>query len=248
MKKIVAKFLIGVSLLSISNADFIGGEVGFAGWSTKLSGDIKKGADSLDFEKDLGFGDSKANSFAWAYIDHPVPLLPNLKIQKTNWSDSGEGLITAKIFDNKTINGRVKTDLTLDQLDIIPYWRLLDNWINFDLGLNFKLIDGNIKIDSDSQDVDTDFKAVVPMGYAKVRFDMPFTGLSIEADVSYISYSGSSFSDIKGGLVYQLSLAPLLAIGATVGYRQENLTLDDVDGIYGKIDIKGPYFGAFVHF
>jgi len=249
MRRIFVTVLLSLCLVSFLLADTIGGEVGFAGWSTKLSGDIKKGTDSFDFKKDLGFGDKKTNSFLWAYIDHPVPILPNIKIISTNWSDSGIGRLTSvKKFDNKDINGSIKTDIKLDQIDIIPYWRILDNWVNFDLGFNLKLIDGNIKIDSDLQDADVNFKAVIPMGYAKLKFNMPLTGLSVEADINYISYDGNKISDIKGGLVYQLKISPVLLVGATVGYRVENVTIDDIDDIYGKVDIKGLYFGAFIHF
>jgi outer membrane protein len=254
MKKFY-KIIVALSMLvNISYADTIGGEIGYASWGTKLSGTIKKNGDTIDLEKDLGYGHSTTNYFIWGYIDHPLPLLPNLKIQKTSWNDSSRGTVTKSInFANQTFtyNTIVDSKIKLDQIDIIPYWRLLDNWINFDLGINLKVIDGNVYIVDTANPAhyaDENFNAVVPMGYAKVRFDMPFTGLSIESDVNYISYNGSSFSDIKAGITYQQNIAPLIDIGATIGYRKENITLDDVDGLYSDIDIKGVYFGAFIHF
>jgi hypothetical protein len=74
--------------------------------------------------------------------------------------------------------------------------------------------------------------------------DLPFTGLSVEADLSKVSFRGNSISDIKAGIVYESSFG----LGATLGLRKENLVIDDIDGTYGTIDIEGVYAGLFYHF
>ncbi|MCI0500548.1 MAG: TIGR04219 family outer membrane beta-barrel protein, partial [Epsilonproteobacteria bacterium] len=135
---------------------------------------------------------------------------------------------------------------TLKQTDIIPYWRILDNWVNFDIGVNIRNIAGNIKIDSTSENkhADEDFSVILPMAYAKARFDLPFSGLSIEADGSYIGFNGNSITDIKGGVVYETPFG----LGATLGYRKQNMTLDDIDSTYCNTNTKGIYGGVFIHF
>ena len=148
-------------------------------------------------------------------------------------------------FDGTTYNGSIKSELTLDQTDIIAYWRILDNWINVDIGFNIKTINGNIKLEATgSTTTDKDFSATIPMLYAKGRFDLPFTGLSAEADISYISYSGNKFTDFKAGVVYQTSFG----LGATAGVRTENLKIDDIDDFSSDLTISGAYIGAFYHF
>ena len=247
MKRLLLSATVALTLATAVNADFIGAEVGYAAWGTKLTGDIQKGVGSLDFENDLGYGSRNTNGFMWAYIDHPLPFLPNLKIQKTNFSDSASGTITANItFDGKNYSASdsVTSSITLDQIDVIPYWRILDNWVNLDIGLNIKLIDGQIQVDSSTEHANEDFSVILPMLYTKARFDLPFSGLSVEADISYVGYSGNKFSDIKAGIVYETSYG----LGATLGYRQQNITLDDIDNIYGELNIKGPYAGLFYHF
>ena len=246
MKKIILS-TVCASLLAVSaQADFIGAEAGMAIWGAKTSGSIKgsvSGESNIDMENDFGYGSRTANSFIWAYIDHPVPLLPNIKIQQTNFTDDGSknNSIT---FDGTTYNGNVKSELTLDQTDIIAYWRLLDNWVNFDLGFNIKTIDGNVKINATgSQETNKAFKATVPMLYAKARFDLPFSGLSAEADMSTISYSGNKFTDVKAGLVYQTSFG----LGANIGIRTESLKIDDIDDFNSNLTISGAYFGVFYH-
>jgi outer membrane protein len=245
MKRLLLSCVAASMLATVSSADMLGFEAGYAAWAPSLTGDIKNGGNKVDFEKDLGYGDSEANSFFWAYFDHPIPLLPNIKIQQTNYSDSATGTATLNTtFAGKNISSATTYDseLTLNQTDIIPYWRILDNWVNFDIGFNLKSIDGNIKIKQAS--VDQDFSAVIPLLYAKARFDMPFTGFSIEADMSYLNLAGNKISDMKAGLVYQ----SVFGLGATIGIRKENVTLDDIDDISGTLDINGVYAGLFYHF
>jgi outer membrane protein len=248
MKKIILSSVCA-SLLAISaQADFLGAEAGVATWSSSLSGDMSSTGDlSIDVEKDLGYGSKATNSFFWAYLDHPVPLLPNIKIQHTNYTDSASNIISRDVtFDGKVYNlsSNVSSEITLDQTDLIAYWRILDNWVNLDLGINIKTIDGNIKLASATENTDKDFKATIPMLYAKGRFDLPFTGLSAEADLSYISYSGNKFTDFKAGVVYETSFG----LGATAGVRTENIVIDDIDDINADLTISGGYLGVFYHF
>lgn len=247
MKKLLLSSAASLVFTTTMQADFIGAEVGYASWSTNLTGNIQKGVGSLDFENDLGYGNRKTNNFIWAYIDHPLPFLPNLKIQKTNFADTASGTISNSVtFSGKnfSVSDSVNSSITLDQIDVIPYWRILDNWVNFDIGLNIKAIDGNIQINSATQHANEDFSVVLPMLYTKARFDLPLTGLSVEADMSYVGYSGNKFSDIKAGIVYETTIG----LGGTIGYRDQSITLDDIDDIYGKLNIKGAYIGLFYHF
>jgi len=241
--KIILSTLLLGSLSAVS-ADMLGAEAGYAMWKPSLSGTIEGGTSgNINMEDDLGFS-SSTNSFFWAYVDHPVPLLPNIKIQQTNYTtDASENKSIS--FLGTAYNVGSKTDFTLDQTDIIAYWRLLDNWVNFDLGINIKNVKGNIKMTSVGiTPTDKDFNIAVPMIYAKARFDLPFSGLSVEADMSKVSYSGNSLSDMKAAIVYESSLG----LGATLGLRNESLVLDDIDDINADIEISGMYAGLFYHF
>ncbi len=248
MKKIILSAAAALLMVTSANADFIGAEAGYAAWSSNLSGSIKggdAGDANIGLQDDLGFGSNESNSFFWAYIDHPLPLIPNLKIQKTTFSDTSSKNANVT-FDSKNYTGTVSTELTLDQIDLITYYRILDNWVNLDLGFNFKVIDGNIKLSNGgaTTNTDKDFSAIIPMLYAKARFDLPFSGLSVEADTSYIGLNGSSFTDMKAGVVYETSYG----LGVTAGYRMQNVTIDDIDNTNTDLDIKGIYAGLFYHF
>ena len=250
MKK-VKSLLLGVigalALNTSATADFLGAEAGYVVWNPSLTGTIRKGSDNVDFEKDLGYGSSEANSFMWAYIDHPIPLLPNAKIQKTIYSDKADGTIDKTFtFANKTmsVTDKASSEFVLNQLDMIAYWRILDNWVNFDIGVNIKSIDGQVKIETTTETINESFDVIVPMLYSKARFDLPFSGFSVESDISYVSYAGTKFTDLKVGVVYETSYG----LGATAGVRKQSLVLDDIDEIYGDIVIDGMYAGVFYHF
>ncbi len=249
MKKILLSSMVAISLASSVHADFLGVEAGVATWSTSLSGTIQgtnSGDTSINLEDNLGYGDNSINNnYYWVYFDHPVPMLPNIKIQQTNYT-TGTTKSTNITYGSKNYTGPVASSLTLDQTDFIGYYRILDNWVNLDLGINIKYISGEIKFSDSTATIDTNqaISLYIPMLYAKAKFDLPFTGLSTEIDASYIGYDGSSLTDYKAGIVYETSSG----LGVTAGYRAENLTLDDIDNTNTNIDIDGMYLGVFYHF
>ena len=245
MKKNILLLSLATCLAISANADTLGLEIGAAYWNAQTSGNVEYKGSSIDLEKDLGYGDLNTN-FIWASFEHPIPLIPNLKIQHTQIDDSSSNS-TSVTFDNKIYTGTVSSSIKLNQTDFILYYELLDNWVNFDLGINGKYLDGSVNM-SDSvggtASSTKDLTYIVPMAYAKVKFDLPFSGLSVESDLSYISYSGSKFYDFKGGVNYLTSFG----LGATVGYRTEKIQLDDVSNVYSDIEISGAYAGLYYHF
>ena len=173
-------------------------------------------------------------------------MIPNIKIQHTKVEDSSSK-ISNVTFDNKNFSGTINSNIQFNQTDFIAYYELLDNWVNFDLGINAKYLDASVSI-SDNNGINSaskkDIDYIVPMLYAKARFDLPFNGLSLETDLSYITYEDSEFYDLKGGLLYETSFG----LGGTLGYRAEKLQLDDISDVSSNIEIKGAYAGLYYHF
>lgn len=244
-KKIVLLSLSAIFALS-SNADTIGFEAGAAYWGAKTSGNIEYKGDSIDLEKDLGYGDTNTN-FMWASFEHPVPIIPNLKIQHTTVDEDSTSTLSRNFeFDGTTYNAStlVNSTIQLNQTDFILYYELLDNWVNFDFGINGKYLDTKVAISDSTNSSSKSLSYVIPMVYAKAKFDLPLSGLSVESDISYIGYDSSKFYDLKGGVSYETSFG----LGATVGYRYEKLELDDISDVYSDIEISGIYGGLFYHF
>ena len=248
MKKLLTtvSVLTAISLTSV-HADFIGFEVGAGYWNAKTSGNFQKGTTKIDLEDDLNYGGSNGTNTFYAVFEHPVPLIPNIKIQQTNLTDSSQSTLSKAInFNNENfvINSDVQTSIKLNQTDFIIYYEILDNWVNLDLGLNVKYIDASVELNSITTNATDDFSVYIPMLYGKAQFDLPFSGLSAETELSYIGYSGNSFYDAKVALQYEYSLG----FGAELGYREIKLKLDDLDNFNSDIKFSGAYVSVFYHF
>ena len=239
MKKILTLTMI---LSSLSIADFIGGELNVGYYSHSPSGTASYDGDIIDMKKDFKLED-ESDLFLKAYIEHPLPIIPNIKVAYTSFSHKGTGTVSDSfIWGNQSfkINDRLESNFDLDIYDIALYYEILDNWLNADVGINIKYIDGFIGASSTTIDESSKFQLPIPMLYAKAKFDIPTTDLSFQVEGNYVSYDGHTLYDVEAGARYTF----MLGLGIEAGYKALNLTIDDIDdtsfdadfsGIYGKL-------------
>ncbi len=224
-------------------ADVVGLGASVSYWDSDLSGTAATNNSTVDVENDLNLS-SDSNANLNAYIEHPVPLLPNVRINYTKIEQSGRGQLSPEGFDLIGGGVEVQSDLDLDQLDITLYYELLDNWVNLDAGITARDMDGELVVrDRNSPAVSrSEVDAVVPMGYLAARFDLPFTGVSVGAEGNAISYSGDSVYDLNAYGQYEISLLRLRA-----GYREMSIDYED-DNDKLDVEIGGPFISAGVIF
>ena len=79
--------------------------------------------DVVDVENDLDL-ESDTNANLSAYLEHPVPVLPNVRLNYTRIEQSGSGEVSTQ-FD--LVSGDVDSDLDLSQFDVTLYYEVLDN-------------------------------------------------------------------------------------------------------------------------
>jgi len=234
-----------------AHADVIGVWAGANYWNYDISGTARyktsNSANDIDVNDDLGYNDGSSNVI-YAALEHPVPIIPNVRLVYTDIDENANGQLTKTVVYGDTTylaNEQVSSLVELKQTDITLYYSVLDNVVNLDLGLTAKYIDSKARITGQvSGTEEADLSVWVPMIYAGVGVDLPLTGLSVSADGSAIGYSGSSFYDFTVRASYQ---TPWL-VGLDVGYRQVSLDLDDVDDSFANVDFSGPYAGAYLHF
>lgn len=247
-------WLLAASLLTplTAMADVAGFRIGGGSWNWSVSGDLRYQSttinDSFDFKNDLGLKDDK-QTFGYVVLEHPIPVLPNIRFSKTNLSTAGTGTISvSKSFGGTTYSTSetLTTSLVLDQSDLALYYELVDNdLVGFDLGLNLKKISGSASITGSTTGKTTaNIDVTVPMLYAGLEIGLPLTGLSIGADGSYIGYNGNSMTDVNAYVRYTSDYF----LGLEAGVRKINLTLDNVQNSYGKLDFNGPYISLFLQF
>ncbi|MGE0737623.1 TIGR04219 family outer membrane beta-barrel protein [Sulfurimonas sp.] len=193
----------------------------------------------------------ESSPYVWALIKHPLPVVPNLRLEYVSIEDSGVASGQFKDFDI----GAATTTLSYEmkQYDIIPYYNILDNtsWITLDLGLDIKVIDASYTAAPSGlfTGYSDSVTFALPLLYARGRVEIPATNIGLEADVKYITTGDSTAYDVRAKVDYTLDITPLIQPALEVGYRIQKLDIDE-SGADAKLDIdySGFYVGAMLRF
>ncbi len=221
-----------------SQADTLGLFIGGGGWNHEPSGGFQSVAPvSTDIALDTDLGMKKeTEGYAYIALEHPIPLIPNIRLEQTALTHNGTA--TGLTFNGvAALNG--PATVSLDSTDMILYWRLLDNWVNLDVGITLRQFDGEFTLATESLTI----KETIPMVYAAAQFDLPFSGLSVGGDINVINLDNNSLTDTRIRVLYEMGL-----IGFEAGLRTTTIELTDVDNITTAIDFDGLFVGAFLHF
>ena len=238
MKKIVASLVL---LGTVAMADTIGGELNVGYYQHAPSGTLQYQGDTIDLKDDFKWKQEN-DIFARLYIEHPIPLLPNIKLGYSSFGHSGSGVLNKSItFANQTyaVNSKVDSEFDLDMYDMTFYYEIVDIGFDLDLGLNIKYLDGSVSAVDKVAGLDesTTFNVPVPMLYAKARVPLPTTDIAFQAEGNYISYSGNQFYDFEAGVRYTLALG----LGIEGGYKTMKIKLDDVNDMSLDSTFSGAY-------
>ncbi len=196
--------------------------------------------------------EEQTNTNLYVAFEHPIPLIPNVKVQRTAMDTQGDVILDAQFTLGDKVfaaNGNAFTDVSLTTTDFILYYELFDNdLVSFDVGLNAKHIDGEFLATVDGETGREEFSGPVPMVYSRLAVGVPFTGFGAFVEGSFLSIDDHTISDYQAAITY--SLMGNLAIDLTLqlGYRAVTLELDDLDDIYSDLEFKGIYAGLEVHF
>jgi outer membrane protein len=232
---------------AVTHADTIFGVyAGVGSWESDYSG--KAGDPSVTL-KELGV-DKSSNTFFYLAIEHPVPIVPNLRVSVVDIASEQTASITRTFtIDGTKFNANEKVDSAFDlsHTDATLYYEILDNWINLDLGLTLRKFGGFVEASAPTlaKSVKVDIDQALPMLYLKGQFDLPFSGLSAGVEGNYISYSNSKLTDYSAKVSYLFDSA--FDVGVEVGYRAMQLTVDE-DDLQANLDLKGPYAALIAHF
>ena len=218
MKKSI---LTGLCLLSVnaSAAMILGFGAEADVYNPKASGDF----DYKTTTRTRFNGERNSGYQVGLYLEHPVPLLPNIRLDLTPeasfaGSDGAAGI-------NK---------VTFNQTDITPYYEILDNVVDLDIGITFKVLDAKIE-----GTVNQEFSEVIPMAYLSAGIDLVGTGLRIAGDLKYIEYKGDAFGDSRIKAVLHINKF----LQAQAGYRYERLRIKNRFDINSNMIIEGPFIG-----
>ncbi|WP_372858445.1 TIGR04219 family outer membrane beta-barrel protein [Pseudoalteromonas sp.] len=256
MKKYcIAAALSMACLAPVAQADtLLGLYVGVDGWKSDNEGSFSYKNNAA---QDFNFEDETFISY-YAALEHPVPLVPNLKLRYTELELAG----STRVDDTFTFNDRdyvTQTDISslsdFNHIDYTLYYEIFDNdLISIDLGINAKQFDGEVIVTGTTQQdgfnhTETiEFSGFVPLAYGRAEAGLPFTGLSVFFEGSFLSIDDSKLQDYQMGIAWEFIDNLAVDVAVKAGYRSMVLELDDVDDINTNIDASGPFAGIQVHF
>ncbi len=246
------KQLLCLAALSVpftAHADTLSISAGAGIWNTSPTGDFQKKGDpaAVNIKDDLFWSDETQGYF-YATLEHPVPIIPNVKIMATNIDQSGNGNTTF-VFDGQPYGGTITNEFSIKTVDLIGYYEILDNVVSLDIGLNIRslkvdyTITGTDPISGLSITTTDSMSETIPMLYALVGAS-PIPDLIISGELSYVSYSGSTISDFTAKIAYTTSFF----VGVEAGYRKQQYTFDDVSSTDADLSFDGLFAGAYVKF
>lgn len=252
---------VAATLSSATHADIVGLYAGAGVWQGSFDGDIGADANPITIDE-LNIDDTQ-NTFFYAALEHPVPVIPNIRIAVNDISSDGRATVSREFVFNDLstpISGDVLTEVDLSFIDYTLYYEILDNYISADIGLSGRVFDGFAQITQ--TDINTEDGApatqrvsldeVLPMLYLKAQLDLPFTGWYAGAVVNYIGYEDSSISDFEAKIGY-LTSGLGLDIGFDIGFREFALVVDPDndslnDNLKADVSLGGPYASFNLHF
>jgi outer membrane protein len=258
MKKAIIATSLAAVLCSSAQADtllglYIGGHV----WDTEATGSLgEKNSQTQDIAlQEFNFEDQQHGSF-YVALEHPIPLIPNIKIASTTLDTDGQTVITESDFSfgdiPYPIDTTVNTEFNVSYVDYTFYYEILDNdLLTLDIGLTAREFEGDMTITDDigvlSLSVE-EFSAVVPMLYGSVIIGLPLTGLNIFFQGNYTGYDDSKIQDFQAGISYSLLDNLAVDLNIELGYKVFKMDIEDIDDIYADLEFKGIFAGATIHF
>jgi outer membrane protein len=257
MKKLALSLLVAGSFAS---ADFLSISAGAGVWQENISGYVKSGdtinymnnksaeTDGNDNTGNLGLAD-KTQPYIWVKLIHPIPLIPNVKLQYTKYSTSGDGIASGKlkVFGKSiSLSDRVHTDLDINSYDATLFYEFKPVVVDLEAGIGVNVLSTDTTVKTSIQTSSASTVTPIPYLYARAE-TMQFLGFSIEAEGKYLNVSGTGhYYDYSSALKYHLPL-PVLDISASAGYRYQDILGEDGDN-ETKLQFKGAFAEVGVKF
>ncbi|WP_192954709.1 TIGR04219 family outer membrane beta-barrel protein [Gallaecimonas mangrovi] len=231
-----------------AHADFLGIYAGAGYWKNDMSGDLLGTSTSADNELGL----DSADLVQWyVNFEHPIPLIPNVRIAYSDIDQAGSGTLDSGItYDGNTYSGQVDSHLALKMTDVTLYYELWDTGADFDVGVTGRKFDGYMQLSDPggSNQASSSVNDWVPMAYGNLRIDLPFTGLYAQVQGNGIAYSGNHIYDYSALIGYTLDIPGPFDVGVEAGYRRLELKLSDIGDFNTDLDISGPFVNVTMHF
>ncbi len=261
MKKISLS-LFCAGLITFASADMLSVSAGAGVEQQKISGYVKNGDTTNYFNNssaqndgnqhtgDLGL-DNKNNPYVWIKLIHPIPILPNIKLQYTKYHTTGHSDYIAggvKIFNDVNIpEGLINSNTKMDinSYDLTLFYEFNPIFADIELGGGVDTWQGETKINGFNnithQEYNIDTKWYVPLPYLYGHIEsMHIFGFSALATVKWAKAGSDHHYDYLGAVKYTFDTSGVINPFVKVGYRYK-----EVYGVDGDNTTKLQYKGVF---
>lgn len=231
-----------------ASADFIGLYVGGGSWQASPEGDI--GRTDINLESTLNL-DKQNNQFVFVAVEHPIPILPNIRFQHSEMEWNGNALVSAgtNLNGNPFVSDeQVAVSLDLTHTDASLYYEILDNVIDLDIGITARSFAGEASLVGATQQESIKLDAVGPLLFGQVGVDIPVTGLSAHILANWINVDEFRLIDWAAQLTYEFDVLPAVDAGLILGYRSMLVELDDLDDLEADASFEGYFVALQLHF
>lgn len=242
--------LLLLATAGTAQADLARLAAGIGVWGAQPGGFAEYRNDGrFDVEDDLGL-DRSTEGYGWVVVEHPIPLLPNLRLDYVSQDFSGSSRTeTTFRVDGTTYVAGTELDsrLELEQIGFVLYYEVWDlGPPQIDLGVDIRYIDAHIRVRDDSTGRTDSVSASVPLPllYAAVQVDIPATDLWLRAEGSGLALDGDRVLDLRLSAGYDFAFG----LGVEAGWRSQSIELDDVDDLNADLEVQGPYAGIYLDF
>jgi len=132
----------------------------------------------------------------------------------------------------------------LRQYDAALSYPMTKDGMNFDLGLNIRVYEGNAFSSMSAQSQQHNFREAVPMFYAAALFELPFKGLSAGFVGRHSDSLINPSFDYKAKLSYQWADG----LGLEGGWQHQQYANDELNRLQNSLDAKGVFLDLRLKF
>lgn len=249
----------------------VGSYLGVQVWQSNANG-IFGEADTLI---DANFSKEQQVNYFLA-VQHPYPLLPNVRIASTNLETAGQTTLTqAFSFANKTfaVGDTVVARFQVSYIDYTFYYELFDDeTVSVEAGLTARDFNGEVSVGQASDNSDNtcndpnpspdrpcndetslasgkiNTNKIKPMLYLASQINVLHTDISLFANADILVMADDTLSDYQVGARYPLLKSSVGDLHLNLGYRTVNMEFDDFNKLATDVSFKGVFVGVVARF
>jgi len=256
----ISLILSGILLgCNIASADLLSLSAGAGYEKQNIDGYFKIGNTINYFSKHSPYGGNvgylglkdKTNPYVWVKFIHPIPFIPNVKIQYTRYHSTGYSNYIAgnvKIFGDVSINVPItnaSTQQDINSYDLTLFYEIKPIFADIEAGFGLDYWKGHTKIYGTASGetktwVDNDWTVILPYVYAHIETIQIF-GFSALASIKWAKAGDNHHYDYLGALKYTIDIPGPINPFIKAGYRYK-----EAYGVDGDNTTKLQYKGAFL--